>query len=169
MASKPQPRWAKPAALSCLVNPCPLRWPLLAYLLSDYPPSGCVGKEQQCSARVSPQLHIERDLWQSGLRLVAGVDEVGMGPLCWTSCGRSGDFPSHQECDTAIPSSLPQGVRDSKMLTLKARERLDQEIRHVADWYWGWEWLRSKRSTASISIRRGSKPCGLHSSTFRLS
>ncbi len=83
-------------------------------------------------ARVSPQLHIERDLWQSGLRLVAGVDEVGMGPLAGPVVAAAVIFPSHQECDTRIPLSLPQGVRDSKMLTLKARERLDQEIRHVA-------------------------------------
>jgi ribonuclease HII len=83
------------------------------------------------SSRVSPQLHIERDLWQSGLRLVAGVDEVGMGPLAGPVVAAAVIFPPHQECDT-IPSSLPQGVRDSKMLTLKAREQLDQEIRHVA-------------------------------------
>lgn len=83
-------------------------------------------------ARVSPQLHIERDLWQSGLRLVAGVDEVGMGPLAGPVVAAAVIFPPHQEYDTVIPSSLPQGVRDSKMLTLKARERLDQEIRHVA-------------------------------------
>src|SRR5215204_7789441 len=84
------------------------------------------------SSRVSPQLHIERDLWQSGLRLVAGVDEVGMGPLAGPVVAAAVIFPSHQEYDTAIPSSLPQGVRDSKMLTLKARERLDLEIRYVA-------------------------------------
>ena len=84
------------------------------------------------SSRVSPQLHIERDLWQSGLRLVAGVDEVGMGPLAGPVVAAAVIFPPHQEYDIAIPSSLPQGVRDSKMLTLKVRERLDQEIRHVA-------------------------------------
>ena len=84
------------------------------------------------SSRVSPQLHIERDLWQSGLRLVAGVDEVGMGPLAGPVVAAAVIFPPHQEYDIAIPSSLPQGVRDSKMLTLKVRERLNQEIRHVA-------------------------------------
>lgn len=83
-------------------------------------------------ARVSPHLHIERDLWQSGLRLVAGVDEVGMGPLAGPVVAAAVIFPPHQECDFPIPSSWPQGVRDSKTLTLKARERLDQEIRGVA-------------------------------------
>jgi ribonuclease HII len=84
------------------------------------------------SARVSPQLHIERDLWQSGLQLVAGVDEVGMGPLAGPVVAAAVIFPPQHECDTAIPPSLPQGVRDSKMLTLKARERLELEIRYVA-------------------------------------
>ena len=83
-------------------------------------------------ARISPQLHIERDLWQSGLRLVAGVDEVGMGPLAGPVVAAAVIFPRQQDAIEAIPSSLPQGVRDSKMLTLKARERLDQEIRQVA-------------------------------------
>lgn len=84
------------------------------------------------SSRISPQLHIERDLWQSGLRLVAGVDEVGMGPLAGPVVAAAVIFPRQQDEIEAIPSSLPQGVRDSKMLTLKARERLEQEIRQVA-------------------------------------
>jgi ribonuclease HII len=84
------------------------------------------------SARVSPRLHIEHELWQNGLRLVAGVDEVGMGPLAGPVVAAAVIFLPHHECDTAIPLSLPQGVRDSKMLTLKARERLELEIRHVA-------------------------------------
>lgn len=84
------------------------------------------------SSRISPQLHIERDLWQSGLRLVAGIDEVGMGPLAGPVVAAAVIFPRQQNEIEAIPSSLPQGVRDSKMLTLKARERLEQEIRQVA-------------------------------------
>ena len=84
------------------------------------------------SSRISPQLHIERDLWQSGLRLVAGIDEVGMGPLAGPVVAAAVIFPRQQDESEAIPSSLPQGVRDSKMLTLKARERLEQEIRQVA-------------------------------------
>lgn len=83
-------------------------------------------------ARVFPQLHIERDLWQNGFRLVAGVDEVGMGPLAGPVVAAAVIFPPHHERELPIPSSWPQGVRDSKTLALKARERLDQEIRGVA-------------------------------------
>lgn len=82
--------------------------------------------------RIAPRLHGERDLWRSGLRLVAGVDEVGMGPLAGPVVAAAVIFPPQIECDSDIPASLPQGVRDSKMLTLKARERLDAEIRRVA-------------------------------------
>ncbi len=84
------------------------------------------------STRIAPRLYSERDLWQSGLRLVAGVDEVGMGPLAGPVVAAAVIFPPHHESDSDIPASLPQGVRDSKMLTLKARERLDMEIRQVA-------------------------------------
>lgn len=84
------------------------------------------------STRIAPRLYSERALWRSGLRLVAGVDEVGMGPLAGPVVAAAVIFPPHHECDSAIPASLPQGVRDSKMLTLKARERLDKEIRQVA-------------------------------------
>lgn len=84
------------------------------------------------SHRVFPRLHIERDLWQRGLRLVAGVDEAGMGPLAGPVVAAAVVFPPELDALEEIPSSLPQGVRDSKMLTLKARERLDQEIRHTA-------------------------------------
>ncbi|NOT53828.1 MAG: ribonuclease HII [Deltaproteobacteria bacterium] len=84
------------------------------------------------AARIAPRLHSERDLWRSGLRLVAGVDEVGMGPLAGPVVAAAVIFSPHHECDDDIPAVLPQGVRDSKMLTLKARERLDTEIRQVA-------------------------------------
>ncbi len=84
------------------------------------------------STRIAPRLYSERDLWRSGLRLVAGVDEVGMGPLAGPVVAAAVIFPPHHECDSDIPASLPQGVRDSKMLTPKARERLDTEIRQVA-------------------------------------
>jgi ribonuclease HII len=84
------------------------------------------------ATRIAPRLHSERDLWRSGLRLVAGVDEVGMGPLAGPVVAAAVIFPPHHECDEGIPASLPQGVRDSKMLGLKARERLDTEIRQVA-------------------------------------
>ncbi len=75
---------------------------------------------------ILPQLTAEYSLWRQGLRLVAGVDEVGMGPLAGPVVAAAVIFPAH------AVEVLPQGVRDSKTLSAKVRERLDQEIRQRA-------------------------------------
>lgn len=79
------------------------------------------------SRLILPQLTIEQELWRQGLSTVAGVDEVGMGPLAGPVVAAAVVFPAHAPCE-----SLPQGVRDSKTLTAKARERLELEIRQAA-------------------------------------
>jgi len=76
---------------------------------------------------ILPQLTVEQSLWQQGLQVVAGVDEVGMGPLAGPVVAAAVVFPA-----SASLESLPQGVRDSKTLTAQARERLEREIRHAA-------------------------------------
>lgn len=78
-----------------------------------------------------PRLNAEQELWQRGLRVVAGVDEVGMGPLAGPVVAAAVVFPA-VDTPHAFPSSFPQGVRDSKTLTAKARARLEQEIRQTA-------------------------------------
>jgi len=55
----------------------------------------------------------------NGARVIAGVDEVGRGPLAG---------PVTAAAVVLDPSSIPQGLDDSKKLTLKARERLFDEI-----------------------------------------
>ena len=80
---------------------------------------------------VFPRLTMEQELWQRGLRVVAGVDEVGMGPLAGPVVAAAVVFPSARISDE-IPLSFPQGIRDSKTLTAKARERLEHAIRQVA-------------------------------------
>ncbi|MGE0824947.1 MAG: ribonuclease HII [Candidatus Binatia bacterium] len=81
---------------------------------------------------VPPRLDEERMLWQQGVTFVAGVDEVGMGPLAGPVVAAAVVFPRDLSVDETIPPLFPQGVRDSKTLTAKARERLDQEIRALA-------------------------------------
>ncbi|MBI3799928.1 MAG: ribonuclease HII [Deltaproteobacteria bacterium] len=78
-----------------------------------------------------PQLTVEQELWQRGLRAVAGVDEVGMGPLAGPVVAAAVVLPSVNGNEDWA-SVLPQKVRDSKTLTAKMRERLDREIRQVA-------------------------------------
>jgi ribonuclease HII len=67
--------------------------------------------------------HLERLLWRVGIELVAGVDEVGMGPLAGPVVAAAVVLPA----GTAI-----RGVADSKQLTAPQRERFDLEIRACA-------------------------------------
>jgi ribonuclease HII len=78
------------------------------------------------SRTILPQLTAEHRLWRQGLQLVAGVDEVGMGPLAGPVVAAAVIFPAH------VADGFPHGLRDSKMLSAKARERFDQEIRQRA-------------------------------------
>jgi len=65
----------------------------------------------------------ERKLISQGFKLIAGVDEVGRGPLAGPIVAAAVILP-HK-------FSLP-GLNDSKKLTAKARERLFKEIHKVA-------------------------------------
>ncbi len=80
---------------------------------------------------IYPKLVVEQDLWRAGLRTVAGVDEVGMGPLAGPVVAAAVVFPQKLS-EERLPESFPVGVRDSKTLTPQARERLEVEIRKSA-------------------------------------
>jgi ribonuclease HII len=83
------------------------------------------------NARTLPQLTFEQDLWQRGLTVIAGVDEVGMGPLAGPVVAAAVVFPAART-GTKVMAPFPQGVRDSKTLSAKARERLNNEIHQSA-------------------------------------
>ncbi|MBN3032538.1 MAG: ribonuclease HII [Candidatus Saganbacteria bacterium] len=65
----------------------------------------------------------ERKLIRQGFKLIAGVDEVGRGPLAGPIVAAAVILP--------YKFSLP-GLNDSKKLTAKARERLFGEIKRIA-------------------------------------
>jgi len=65
----------------------------------------------------------ERELIRQGFKLIAGVDEVGRGPLAGPLVAAAVILP-HK-------FSLP-GLNDSKLLTRAARERLFQAIKKAA-------------------------------------
>ena len=65
-------------------------------------------------------------LLQSGVEYVAGVDEVGVGPLAGPLVAAAVIFPREVELDAL------SGLDDSKRVTRKAREALDREIRSQA-------------------------------------
>jgi len=73
--------------------------------------------------RLDAMLHFERVLWKAGVVHIAGVDEVGIGPLAGPVVAAAVVFPP----ETEIP-----GVDDSKVLDEAAREQLDRMIRDRA-------------------------------------
>jgi ribonuclease HII len=67
--------------------------------------------------------HVERLLWQLGRVCVAGLDEVGMGPMAGPVVAAAVVFSA----DVSI-----RGLADSKVLTRKQRERLADRVRERA-------------------------------------
>ena len=73
--------------------------------------------------RLGALLEIERSLWATGYVHIAGIDEVGAGPLAGPVVAAAVILP--------IEADLP-GVDDSKALSPARRERMDTAIREVA-------------------------------------
>jgi len=68
-------------------------------------------------------LRVERELWRSGVVRVAGVDEVGVGPLAGPVVAAA----------VILPHTVKvRGVDDSKTLTAARREELAAKIRACA-------------------------------------
>ena len=72
-------------------------------------------KHQQELARLEEILTYERGLWEAGYDLVAGIDDVGRGPLAGPVVAAAVILP--KECKI-------EGVNDSKKLSAKKREEL---------------------------------------------
>ena len=68
-----------------------------------------------------PHLKAEFALWSAGKKLVAGVDEVGTGPLCGPVVAAAVLVKPH--------TRKIKGVRDSKTLSSAQRERLVEAIK----------------------------------------
>lgn len=77
-------------------------------------------EERREQARLDGMLNFERVLWRSGIRHVAGVDEVGVGPLAGPVVAAAVVFS---------PDTIIAGVDDSKRLDADARTALAAEIR----------------------------------------
>ena len=89
---------------------------------------------------MQPDGSIERQLRENGFALVAGVDEVGRGALAGPLVAAAVVLPEHY----ALP-----GLKDSKLLTPAARERLSRAIREQA------VALSIVRITPAVIDRRG--------------
>lgn len=87
---------------------------------------GAMRKREQQSAeqdRLVRMTSFERKLWRDGIRYVAGVDEVGAGPLAGPVVAAAVMLP---------PELMIPYVNDSKKLSFKRREVLEREIKQAA-------------------------------------
>ena len=73
--------------------------------------------------RLDAMLNFERVLWRAGVEHIAGVDEVGMGPLAGPVIAAAVVFPPHTELS---------GIDDSKKLDVEQREDAERRIRAAA-------------------------------------
>jgi ribonuclease HII len=83
-----------------------------------------VGKRQRRqAARLGILLRVERSLWRAGVTKIAGVDEVGVGPLAGPVLAAAVVLPE----DVRL-----RGVDDSKKLSAALREELAEKIHAAA-------------------------------------
>lgn len=75
----------------------------------------------------TPSLHLEQALWKQGLQFIGGIDEAGRGAWAGPVSAAVVILPNNPQ----IRHSL-RGVRDSKQMTPRQRERWALEIKSVA-------------------------------------
>lgn len=85
-----------------------------------------VPKLREAIKRKAPGLHVEREMWEAGLEIVVGVDEVGRGAWAGPISVGAAVVPKERRI---------YKVRDSKMLREEEREALFDRI---ADWVETW-------------------------------
>lgn len=86
-------------------------------------PKTASGRRRAELRRLRQLMELEQSLWDRGIEFVAGVDEVGRGPLAGPVLAAAVMFPPHVGI---------RGVDDSKRLTAEKREELYVEIRAKA-------------------------------------
>lgn len=78
---------------------------------------------------IQPTLETERELWARGYLVVAGVDEVGRGVWAGPVVAGAVVLP-----DDKLDSHWVRRLRDSKVLSARAREELATEIIEACDY-----------------------------------
>src|SRR5512138_3749830 len=81
------------------------------------------GENRAEGQRLRHLLRYERELWERGVALVAGVDEAGMAPLAGPVVAAACVLPREYR---------PRGIDDSKQLDRKERERLAADVKENA-------------------------------------
>ncbi len=109
--------------------------------------NGAKPRKKQPRSRI-PSLRWEREAWREGAATVAGVDEVGVGPLAG---------PVTAAAVLLAPDDKRpwfRRVRDSKMLTAAAREELAAEIEASIPYGIGWATSEEVDSRGIVEARR---------------
>ena len=83
------------------------------------------------SSKTFPSLNLERELWASGARFVIGMDEVGRGAIAGPVAVGVAILDSKS---AAIETPWPSNLKDSKLLSEKARNEI---LQPVTDWVAG--------------------------------
>lgn len=78
--------------------------------------------------RVDPDTVFEAELWNGGIRYIAGLDEAGRGALAGPVAVGAVILPN----DKTLLTSTLAGARDSKQMTPLERDSLAPHIREVA-------------------------------------
>lgn len=89
-----------------------------------------------------PSFEFEERCYKRGLKIIAGVDEAGRGPLAG---------PVVAAAVILDPKNIPTGLNDSKKLTHKRREELFQNI--IKDAYFAWS-AASAIEIDAVNIRQ---------------
>jgi ribonuclease HII len=81
-----------------------------------------------------PNFSLERKLWKSGYRIIAGVDEVGRGALAGSVIAGCVVFAANSNYQFPIFNQFLKkiNINDSKQLTPRQREKADKWIRQNA-------------------------------------
>jgi ribonuclease HII len=89
-------------------------------------------------ARPIPTLEFERELFASGARIVAGMDEVGRGAI-------AGPVTIGVVAVDASVGAVPEGLADSKLMTIKRREAMVPVAKE-----WGLAWATGSSTAEEI-------------------
>ena len=75
----------------------------------------------------APDLQFEQEFWDAGVLLVAGIDEAGRGALAGPVVAGAVVLPNRTDLTVVL-----NGVKDSKQMTAKARQKWFEVIQEVA-------------------------------------
>jgi ribonuclease HII len=89
-------------------------------------------------ARPEPTLDVEREFFANGARVVAGMDEVGRGAI-------AGPVTIGVVAIDVNVGEIPEGLRDSKLMTPKRREAMVPLVKA-----WGIAWATGSATAAEI-------------------